>query len=144
MSVLIKKKYPESELTERILDCAAEVHRVLGNGFQEMIYQRALGKELCLQKLKFIRVRDMRIFYKGASIGIRRINFFVETKVMVELKAVAQLGEDHLEQIINHLEANNLKIGLLINFGSRSLEYKRLIKTKSKSILKSGFDVLDR
>lgn len=143
MNALIKRKYPETELTDKIAGCAAEVYRILGNGFQEVIYQRAMGKEMCRQRLKFVRIYDMSIFYKGASIGIRRINFIVEGKVMVELKAVAQLEEDHLDQVINHLEAYKMKIGLLINFGSRNLQYKRLIKSKSRSIIKSGFDVLD-
>ncbi|MCO5237295.1 MAG: GxxExxY protein [Chitinophagaceae bacterium] len=143
MNALIKRKYPETELTDKIAGCAAEVYRILGNGFQEVIYQRAMGKEMCRQRLKFARIYDMSIFYKGASIGIRRINFIVEGKVMVELKAVAQLEEDHLDQVINHLEAYKMKIGLLINFGSRNLQYKRLIKSKSRSIIKSGFDVLD-
>lgn len=143
MNALIKRKYPETELTDKIAGCAAEVHRILGNGFQEVIYQRAMGKEMCRLRLKFARIYDMSIFYKGASIGIRRINFIVEGKVMVELKAVAQLEEDHLDQVINHLEVYKMKIGLLINFGSRNLQYKRLIKSKSRSIIKSGFDVLD-
>ena len=123
-----KKEYPLSELTGKIIGCAMEVHRQLGNGFQEVIYQRALGIEMRLQKLDFSREHEMEIFYKGENIGLRRVDFFVEGKIMVELKAIIQLEDVHLAQAINYLEAYGLDIGLLINFGNTSLQFKRVMK----------------
>lgn len=107
-----------------------KVHRTLGTGFQEIIYQKALAIEMRSQNLTFSQEMDMTIFYEGIEIGRRRVDFFVEQKIMVELKAVSNLNDLHLAQAINYLEAYNLPIGLLINFGSKSLEYKRVINTK--------------
>lgn len=107
-----------------------EVHRVLGNGFQEVIYQRALEIEMHSQGLDFTREHEMKIYYKGVDIATRRVDFFVEEKVMVEIKAVIALEDVHLAQAINYLEAYGLEVGLLLNFGSRSLEYKRVMKLK--------------
>jgi GxxExxY protein len=125
---MINAAYPESELTGKIIGCAMEVHRVLGNGFQEVIYQRALAIELAAQGLSFAREQEMQIFYKGEHIGTRRADFFVEKKVLVELKAVIQLEDVHLAQAINYCEAYRIEVGLLINFGSRSLQFKRVMK----------------
>lgn len=128
MNSMIKKEYPESELTGRIIGCAMEVHRILGNGFQEVIYQRALAIEMRQQRLEFSREHEMEIFYKDENIGSRRVDFFVEGKIMVELKSIIQLEDVHLAQAINYLEAYNMQIGLLINFGSQSLQFKRVMK----------------
>ena len=128
MNIMIKKEYPESELTGKIIGCAMEVHRFFGNGFQEVIYQRALAIEMANQKLEFSREHEMDIYYKGIHIGMRRVDFFVESKIMVELKAVIQLEDVHLAQAINYLEAYGLPIGLLINFGNTSLQFKRVMK----------------
>ena len=125
---MIKEQYLHSELTGRIIGCAMEVHRALGNGFQEVIYQRALEIEMAQQGLAFSREHEMQIFYKGVEIGTRRVDFFVEEKVMVELKALIQLEDVHLAQAINYLEAYGLEVGLLINFGNRSLQFKRVMK----------------
>jgi len=130
---MIKEQYPLSELTGKIIGCAMEVHRILGNGFQEVIYQRALAKEMSLQGLAFSREHEMQIFYKGDEIEIRWVDFFVEGKVMVELKDVVQLEDVHLAQAINYLEAYGLDIGLLINFGNTSLQFKRVMKPGKKS-----------
>ena len=130
---MIKEQYPESELTGKIIGCAMEVHKALGNGFQEVIYQRALAIEMTSQQLLFSREHEMNIYYKAQNIGTRRVDFFVEGKIMVELKAVIQLEDVHLAQAINYLEAYNMKIGLLINFGSRSLQFKRVMKPTEKS-----------
>jgi GxxExxY protein len=127
---MINDQYKFSELTGRIIGCAMEVHKILGNGFQEVIYQRALAKEFDLQKISYSREHEMQIFYKGEEIGKRRVDFFVEEKIMLELKAVIQLEYVHLAQAINYLEAYNMEIGLLINFGSRSLQFKRVMKPK--------------
>jgi GxxExxY protein len=128
-----KESYKYSDITGKIIGCAMEVHRYLGNGFQEVIYQRALALEMQQQGLSFNREQEMQIQYKGVEIGTRRVDFFVEEKIMVEIKAVIQLEDVHLAQAINYLEAYGLEIGLLINFGSRSLQFKRVIKSiKSK------------
>lgn len=138
MNTVIKEQYPLSELTGKIIGCAMEVHRILGNGFQEVIYQRALAREMSLQGLSFSREQEMKIFYKGDEIGTRRVDFFVEEKIMVELKAIVQLEDVHFAQAINYLEAYGLDIGLLINFGNTSLQFKRVMKPKSKSVIQSN------
>ena len=131
--MIIKKEYPLSELTGKIIGCAMEVHKHFGNGFQEVIYQRALEIEMRLQGLEFSREYEMEISYKGENIGTRRVDFFVEGSVMVELKAVVELEDVHLAQAINYLETYGLDIGLLINFGNTSLQFKRVMKPKLKS-----------
>jgi GxxExxY protein len=127
---IIKDEYPESELTGKIIGCAMEVHRILGNGFQEVIYQRALAIEMAQQGLEFSREHEMSIYYKNEYVGTRRVDFFVEEKIMVEIKALIRLEDVHLAQAINYLEAYGMEIGLLINFGSRSLQFKRVMKPK--------------
>lgn len=122
--------YKYGDITHKIIGAAMEVHRHLGNGFQEVIYQRALEIELRLAGLDFVRELEMCIFYKEQQIGIRRVDFFVEGKIMVELKAIITLEDVHLAQGLNYLEAYNLEIGLLINFGSKSLQHKRLLNKK--------------
>lgn len=107
-----------------------EVHKILGNGFQEVIYQRALAKELFLRGISFEREFEMPLFYKQEPIGTRRVDFLVASVVAVELKALSRLEPVHLAQAINYLEAYHLQIGLLINFGGKSLEFKRLINAK--------------
>jgi GxxExxY protein len=113
-------------LTHKIIGCAMKVHTTLGNGFQEVIYQRALSIEMEKQGLSFKREMEMSIFYEGIAIGTRRVDFFVEDFVMVELKALIKLEDVHLAQAMNYCQAYNLPIGLLINFGSKSLEFKRV------------------
>ena len=107
-----------------------KVHSTLGNGFQEVIYQRALDIEMESQGLSFSREMEMTIYYSGQNIGTRRVDFFVEEKIMLELKAVSILDDLHLAQAMNYLEAYNLPVGLLINFGARSMEFKRIYNTK--------------
>ena len=123
------EKYKYSDLTSRIIGCAMEVHKTMGNGFQEVVYQRALAIELELQKIGFARELEMPLFYKGVDVGSRRADFLVEDKVLVEIKAVIQLEDVHLAQAINYLEAYKLEVGLLINFGSKSMQFKRVMKT---------------
>jgi GxxExxY protein len=118
------------ELTEKIIGCAMKVHSTLGNGFQEVIYQRALSIEMSKASLTYARELDMDIFYDGIEIGKRRVDFFVEDLIMVELKAIISLEEVHLAQAMNYLEAYKMKIGLLINFGSKSLQFKRVHNNK--------------
>ena len=131
---MIDEKYKYSELTSRIIGCAMNVHSALGNGFQEVIYLRALEIEFSLIGINFQREFEMSIFYKGNHIGTRRVDFFVEDVVSVELKAVTKLEDVHFAQAINYLEAYNLEIGLLINFGETSLNFKRLTNKKFKPI----------
>jgi len=127
------EKYPLSEVTGKIIKCALEVHKHLGNGFQEVIYQRALAIEFEIQNVAFEREFEMPLFYKSHQIGTRKVDFFVEGKVMVEIKALVKLEEVHLAQAINYLEAYKMEVGLLINFGSKSLEFKRVMNKKIQS-----------
>jgi len=124
-----------SEITEKILGAAFEVHSILGNGFQEVIYQRALAQEFIRFKLSFEREIDQFIFYKDSDepIGTRRADFVVEDKVLVEIKAITELSDVHISQTLNYLKAYQLEVGLLINFGSKSLTYKRLINSKNRN-----------
>ncbi len=103
-----------------------EVHKHLGNGFQEVIYQRALAIEFSLQGLEFEREKEMDLTYKNYDIGTRRVDFFVEELVMVEIKAIEKLENVHKAQAINYCEAYNIANGLLINFGAQSLDFKRV------------------
>lgn len=119
-----------ADLTKNIIGCAFKVHNTLGNGFQEVIYQRALEIEMRKNHLTFSREFEMPIYYDSMHIGTRRVDFLIENIISVELKAIIRLEDVHLAQALNYLEAYNLEIGLLINFGARSLEYKRLTNKK--------------
>lgn len=127
---MINTQYKYSELTSKIIGCSMTVHKTLGNGFQEVIYQRALAIELRLAEIKFRREFEMSIFYRSEHIGTRRVDFLVDGVISVELKAVTKLEDVHLAQAINYLEAYNLEVGLLINFGETSLNFKRLTNKK--------------
>jgi GxxExxY protein len=129
---MINEKYKYSELTGRIIKCAMTVHTTIGNGFQEVIYQRALEIELTLEGIDFQREFEMPIYYRNEQIGTRRVDFLVEGIISVELKAIIKIEDVHLAQAINYLETYNLEIGLLINFGERSLSFKRFTNKKYK------------
>ena len=118
----------DDPLTHKIIGCAMNVHNILGGGFQEVIYQRALAIELTEAKLSFAREQEIQIYYKEQEIGTRRVDFLVENSVMVELKALTKLEDVHIAQGLNYLTAYNLDIGLLINFGGQKLEFKRLFR----------------
>lgn len=118
------------ELTYKIIGCAMEVHKHLGNGFQEVVYQRALAIEMEMQGICFSREHEMDLQYKGHHIGTRRVDFFVEEKIIVEIKALVNLEDVHLAQTMNYVEAYGLEIGLLINFGAKSLQHKRVHNNK--------------
>jgi GxxExxY protein len=124
------KEFKYQEITKKIIGAAIKVHSTLGNGFQEVIYQRALGIEFIKEDLSFVREFAMPIFYDGQVIGERRVDFFVEGLMSVELKAREVLEPVHYSQARNYLEAYNLEVGLLLNFGNISLEYKRLENPK--------------
>lgn len=121
------------EITEKIIGCAMKVHREMGCGFQEVIYQRALEVEFKNQNIPHAREFEIPIYYQGINVGLRRVDFLVDRKISLELKALAKLEDIHLAQAINYLEAYNLEVGLLINFGSLSLEFKRLLNKRYKS-----------
>mgnify|MGYP001313501572 CR=1 FL=1 len=129
---MIDENYKYSELTSKIIGCAMKVHSALGNGFQEVIYQRALEIEFNDSNLLFSREYEMPVYYKERQIGTRRVDFLVAEKISVELKALIKLEDVHLAQAINYLEAYDLEVGLLINFGAKSLEFKRLENKKFK------------
>src|SRR5258708_4649163 len=112
-----------------------QVHSTLGNGFQELIYQRALAIELEVAQISFSREHEMPIYYHEKEIGLRRVDFLVERRISVELKALVALERVHLAQAMNYLEAYNLETGLLINFGALSLEFKRLANRKFTKML---------
>lgn len=116
----------QEELTHKIIGCAMEVHKQLGNGFQEVVYQRALSIELNLNQIQHQREMEMPLQYKGFPIGTRRVDFFIENQIMLEIKAITQLEDVHLAQAMNYLEAYQMEIGLLINFGAKSLQFKRV------------------
>ena len=147
---MIKEAYKYSELTSKVIGCAMKVHSTLGNGFthalntflngirecfafQEVIYQRALEIEFSLADIPFSREFEMPIYYHNQQIGTRRVDFLVNEVLSVELKALTKLEDVHFAQAINYLEAYNLEVGLLINFGERSLNFKRLQNKKYKN-----------
>lgn len=123
------------DITEKIIGASFEVHKFLGNGFQEVIYQRALAWEMRQAGMEYAREIEQDIYYKELPepIGTRRADFVVENKVLVELKAIVKLEDVHLAQALNYLKAYRLEVGLLINFGAKSLEFKRLVLT-NKSV----------
>lgn len=118
------------ELTEKIIGASFRVHNTLGNGFQEVIYQRALELEFKAMDLPYAREFEMPIFYLEQQIGTRRVDFLIQDKISVELKAIIKLEEVHFAQAINYLEAYNLDVGLLINFGSKRMEFHRFTNKK--------------
>lgn len=124
------KELKYKDITEKIIGAAMKVHSTLGNGFQEVIYQRALALQMEAFGLTFIRECNMQIFYLEEYIGDRRVDFFVADKICVELKALTKLEPVHFAQTRNYLEAFNVEIGLLINFGAINLEYRRLENSK--------------
>src|SRR5437762_11252591 len=134
---MIKEEFKYSDITEKIIGCAMKVHQRMRNGYQELIYHRCLIIEFWKIALSFLNEIALPIFYDEIEIGKRRVDFLVENKVVVEIKAQSELMDTHLAQALNYLEALNLEIGLLINFGSKSLEVRRLINNKYKPSLKS-------
>ena len=129
----INEKYKYPEVTYKILDCALEVHKTLGNGYPSDIYRRALSLEMQFLGLEYQREIDLDIFCKGEKIGTQRIDFLVANRISVEIKAINQLEDDHLIQAIHYLEAYDLDVGLLINFGAKNLEFKRVMNKKNLS-----------
>ena len=120
----------KDELTYEVIGCAMKVHNTLGNGFQEVIYQRCLALEMEKASIDFTREVEQTIYYHGVQVGTRRADFIVENKLVVELKALITLEDVHLAQAKNYVVAYDFSKGLLINFGSRSLEYKLIFNPK--------------
>lgn len=132
MDRIIKINEAINDLTHQVIGCAMEVHRQLGNGFQEVVYQRALSIELNLNNITHERELEMPLLYKGFDVGTRRVDFFVEGCLMVEIKAIEQLEGVHKAQAINYCEAYHIADGLLINFGAQSLQFHRVYNKKIK------------
>jgi GxxExxY protein len=130
---MVIENFKHGDLTSQVIGSAYTVHKILGNGFQEVIYQRALEIELRNSQIPYLREYEMPIYYKNEPIGNRRVDFLVNEIISVELKALTSLELVHLAQAINYLEAYNLEVGLLINFGQTSLQVKRLFNKKYKS-----------
>ena len=128
----MEQNYKYGDLTAQIISACMSVHSSLGSGFQEVIYQRALEIEFTQRIVPAIREFTMHIYYRGIEIGTRRVDFFIHNKICLEMKAVAALDGTLLAQALNYLESYNIEIGLLVNFGSKSLEFKRLLNKKYK------------
>jgi GxxExxY protein len=135
---MIKEEYKYSDITEKIIGCAMRVPQRMRNGYQELIYHRCLVIEFKKINLSFLNETELPIFYDDVKVGKRRVDFLIENKVIVEIKAQSELTDTHLAQALNYLETLNLEVGLLINFGSKSLEVKRLINNKQKPSFKSN------
>ena len=129
---MIKKEYKYSETTSKVIGCAMKVHQKMRNGYQELIYHRCLLIEFKKENIIFQDEVELSIFYDGIEVGKRRVDFLIDNQVVLEIKAVSELNDTHLAQALNYLEGLNLEIGLLINFGSKSLEVKRIINNKVK------------
>lgn len=130
---MIKEEYLYSDVTETIIGLCMKIHRTIGKGFPEYIYQRALEIELRQINFVFQREKEWNVYYEGIHIGKRRVDFIINENVLVELKAISHFEPSNYNQIINYLQAFNMPIGLLINFGKDSLEFKRFTNNKFKS-----------
>jgi len=135
---MVNEEYKYSDITEKIIGCALKVHQRMRSGYPELIYHRCLIIEFKKGTISFLSEIELPIFYDDIEVGKRRVDFLIENKVIVEIKAVSELTDAHLAQALNYLEALNLEVGLLINFGSRSLEVKRLINNKYKPSFQSN------
>ncbi len=133
MPAIVKNQYTTSKTTGGVIGAAMEVHGNLGPGFLESVYEEALSVELKLKEVQFERQKELPVFYRNKIIKRFVCDFFVEGKVIVELKAAKELGEIDAVQVVSYLRASGVETGLLINFGSKSLQYKRLINSKNKN-----------
>ena len=127
---MIKEQYIHSDVTAEILSVAFEIHKTIGSGFVESVYLKAMLVECGLRSIETDSEIELPVYYKSIRVGSRRADLIIKKKIIVELKAVTELNDNHLAQAINYLEAFNLEVGLLINFGSKSLQYKRVIHPK--------------
>jgi GxxExxY protein len=129
----IKNSLVHGDITGTIIGAAMEVHSRLGPGFLESVYDEALAVEFKLQKINFERQREIPVFYKGEQVKQFYCDYLVEGKVIVEIKAIKEITEIEKLQVINYLKAGNFEVGLLLNFGQKSLDYKRLVNSKEKN-----------
>ncbi|MDZ7806018.1 MAG: GxxExxY protein [Gracilimonas sp.] len=129
----VNKDYKHSDITGDIIGCAMRVHSGLGPGYPEVIYQRAMAHEMGKASLSFSREINIPVMYDGVQVGIRRADFIVKNTVVLELKAISEMDKGNFNQVLNYLEAYKKEIGLLINFGTESLQFKRLILTRNKN-----------
>jgi len=127
----INERYKHSELTGSVIGCAMKVHTQLGCGYPEVIYQRALARELEKCNIEYVREVEMPIYYDGLEIGYRRADFIIDRKIVIELKAVGEINNAHFNQVLNYLKAYKKEIGLLINFGEESLKFRRFINKRN-------------
>ena len=138
VNVLSQRGYAYSDVTGAVIGCALEVHSILGTGFQEVVYQRALAVEMESRGLSFAREWEVPIFLPmfigERQVGTRRVDFLVDGKVVVELKAISGLERVHLAQAINYLEAFGLEVGLLLNFGAAKLEFRRVVNSVDRGL----------
>ena len=132
LNEMIKSEFKYSEITEKIIGCAMKVHKKMRSGYPELIYQRCLIIEFKKENILFQSEMEMPVFYDGIEVGKRRVDFLIDGKVILEIKALSELTDAHLAQALNYLEGFNLDIGLLLNFGGKSLEIKRVINNKRK------------
>lgn len=123
----IKSEYQYSDLTEKIIKIAIDIHKNLGPGFVEKIYQRALYLELKNSKLGFTREKKLSIYYKKVNLGYETVDFEIEGKVLIEVKAVSEINDIHRAQLLSYLKSSGCKVGLILNFARPTLEIKRII-----------------
>lgn len=123
----VKNEYQYSDLTDKIIKIAIDIHKTLGPGFVEKIYQRALYLEFKSNKIKFYREKKIMVAYKNVNLGYEKVDFDVEEKVLVEVKAVVEINEIHKAQLLSYLKGANRKVGLLLNFARPTLEIKRVV-----------------
>ena len=129
----------DHELTEKIIGCAMKVHTVLGPGFLESVYQKALAHELQKAGLKVECEKAIAVYYDGVAVGEFSSDMLVEGRVMLELKANQSLAPANEVQLVNYLTATGIETGLLLNFGAERLEFKRKTRTYRSKPLPKGF-----
>lgn len=123
----VDSKYLYSDVTDKIIELAIKLHRTLGPGFAERLYEKALIHELSKNKIKYVKQKEIYVKYDNISLGIQRGDLIVEDSILVELKAVSDINEIHIAQMVSYLKASNRKIGLILNFAKNKLEIKRAI-----------------
>ena len=122
-----KEKIIYKDLSFRIMEAVFEVHNILGPGYSENIYESALAKEFKDRKMDYTRQGLIEVHYKGVKIGEYRLDMVVEGKIILELKAVSELNEIFKSQLLSYLKATEMELGILINFGSKEVEFKRIV-----------------
>jgi GxxExxY protein len=127
---MIKTEYKYSEITAKVIGCGMRVHQKMRSGYPEQIYHRCLIIEFAKEQIAFQEEVELSVYYEEIVVGKRRVDFLIDSKVVLEIKAVSELTDTHLAQALNYLEGMNLEIGLLLNFGAKSLEIKRIINNK--------------